>query len=62
MISGLRAARRADASVPVLVAGDPEYAQAERRAKEGIALPTDLYAALRTAAQRTAAEWILGDS
>ncbi len=60
MIGSLRAALRADASVPVLVAGDPEYAQAERRAKEGIALPRDLYAALRTTAQRAAAEWILG--
>lgn len=39
MIDELRAAKRADAGQPVLVAGDPERAAAEERTEHGIPLP-----------------------
>jgi LDH2 family malate/lactate/ureidoglycolate dehydrogenase len=60
MILALRAATPADQAVPVQVAGDPEYAQAARRASQGIPVPRDLLEALQAVARRARAEWLLG--
>jgi LDH2 family malate/lactate/ureidoglycolate dehydrogenase len=50
MISALRSAKRVDPAQPVLVHGDPERAQAERRGREGIPVPDALAAKIRAIA------------
>jgi LDH2 family malate/lactate/ureidoglycolate dehydrogenase len=50
MIGALRSAKRLDPAQPVLVHGDPERAQAERRAREGIPVPEALAAKIRAIA------------
>lgn len=59
MIAALHAARRVQDDVPVLVAGDPEYREAERRDAEGIPLPEGLRAKLREVAARAGCEVLL---
>ena len=55
----LRATRPLDPAVPVLVAGDPERAAAERRAREGIPIPPGLAARLKEIAAASDAPWLL---
>lgn len=52
LAQALRATRPADPTRPVLIAGDPEAAEAERRRREGIPLPETLRAQLRDVAER----------
>ncbi len=59
MIDALHAARRADPDQPVLVAGDPEIEQAERRASQGIPVPRPLLDAIRAIAQAAPCEFVL---
>lgn len=59
MISALHGARRAQQDVPVLVAGDPEFRQAELRLAEGVPLPESLLVALRQVAVRAGCETLL---
>jgi LDH2 family malate/lactate/ureidoglycolate dehydrogenase len=51
MIAALRSAKRADPAQPVLVHGDPERAQMERREKDGIPVPDALAAQVRAIAK-----------
>ncbi len=62
MIAALHGARRAREDVPVLVAGDPEFRQAELRSAEGIPIPDKLRSALRAVASRAGASWLLPGS
>ncbi|HWA80045.1 MAG TPA: Ldh family oxidoreductase [Acetobacteraceae bacterium] len=55
----LRATRPLDPATPVLVAGDPERAAAERRAKEGIPIPPGLAARLQEIAREVDVPWLL---
>jgi LDH2 family malate/lactate/ureidoglycolate dehydrogenase len=48
VIDTLHGARRADPAQPVLVAGDPEMATRAERLRDGIPVPDDLVAQLRT--------------
>jgi LDH2 family malate/lactate/ureidoglycolate dehydrogenase len=50
MIAALRAAKRANPQEPVLVHGDPERAQMERRGRDGIPVPDALAEAIRAIA------------
>lgn len=59
MIDGLHAAPPVNPGEPVLVAGDPEYAQYADRSANGIPLPRPLLATLRDLALRANAEWLL---
>ena len=50
MIAALRSAKRLDAAQPVLVHGDPERAEIERRGREGVPVPEALAAKIRAIA------------
>jgi len=50
MISALRSAKRVDPAQPVLVHGDPERAQMEKRSLEGVPVPDALAAKIRSIA------------
>ncbi len=50
MIAALRSAKRLDAAQPVLVHGDPERAEIERRGREGVPVPEALAAKVRAIA------------
>jgi LDH2 family malate/lactate/ureidoglycolate dehydrogenase len=56
----LRATRPADPAQPVLVAGDPERAVAERRGREGIPVGAGLLRKVRAIAEEAGAPWLLG--
>jgi LDH2 family malate/lactate/ureidoglycolate dehydrogenase len=55
----LRATRPLDPAVPVLVAGDPERAEAARRAADGIPIPPGLAGRLREIAGAADVPWLL---
>jgi LDH2 family malate/lactate/ureidoglycolate dehydrogenase len=55
----LRATRPADASRPVLVAGDPERRTADQRRKTGIPVGPNLLAKVREVALASGAKWIM---
>ncbi|MCO5090926.1 Ldh family oxidoreductase [Bosea sp. (in: a-proteobacteria)] len=55
----LRATRPIDPAKPVMVAGDPERAMAEKRRRDGIVIPDGLKAKLKAIAQDTGAVWRL---
>jgi LDH2 family malate/lactate/ureidoglycolate dehydrogenase len=56
----LRATRPIDPDQPVLVAGDPERANAKRRMQQGIPVGTNLLAKVRAIAEESGAPWLLG--
>ena len=56
----LRATPPMDPSQPVLVAGDPERAEAARRQAEGIPVEAGLLAQLRAVADRAGVAWLFG--
>ncbi len=56
----LRGTRPATPGQPVMVAGDPERAHAERRRREGIPVAPGLLEKLRTLAAESGAPWHLG--
>jgi LDH2 family malate/lactate/ureidoglycolate dehydrogenase len=59
VIDTLHGARRADASQPVLVAGDPERAIREERLRDGVPIPDDLMEQLRTVAKSASVQFVL---
>jgi LDH2 family malate/lactate/ureidoglycolate dehydrogenase len=59
MIDALRAAKRVDPAQPVLVHGDPERAQMERREQHGIPVPEALAAQIRAIAKGSSAAVLL---
>jgi LDH2 family malate/lactate/ureidoglycolate dehydrogenase len=59
MIDSLRASRPRDAAEPVLVAGDPERACAERYRRDGIPLPEPRIALLGRLAAEAECEFVL---
>lgn len=59
MIDALRATRPTDPAQPVLVAGDPEHTELERRNKEGIILAGTLVADVKRMASDCDAEFLL---
>jgi LDH2 family malate/lactate/ureidoglycolate dehydrogenase len=60
MYDALRATRPLDPDRPVLVAGDPERANAKRRMQEGIPVGTGLLKKVRAIAEASGAPWLLG--
>jgi LDH2 family malate/lactate/ureidoglycolate dehydrogenase len=62
MIDELRASDPVDPAEPVLVAGDPEYANLDERTRLGVPLPETLTAALRGLAAAAPADWLLEPS
>lgn len=60
MIDALRAAPPVDPAKPVLVAGDPEWANYDRRLTEGIPMPVKLVEHVRGIAQRAGVAFELG--
>src|SRR5919106_3774384 len=61
VIDTLHGAKRADASQPVLVAGDPERATREERLRDGVPVPDDLMEQLRVVAKNASVPFVLGD-
>jgi LDH2 family malate/lactate/ureidoglycolate dehydrogenase len=59
VIEVLHAARRADPTQPVLVAGDPEMATRRQRLESGVPIPDDLMAQLREVADRARVPFLL---
>ncbi|HEX2257991.1 MAG TPA: Ldh family oxidoreductase [Afifellaceae bacterium] len=59
LIEALRATPAADPDIPVLVAGDPEYAREEERRREGIPIPAKLAEEIRGIAERAGAGFLL---
>jgi LDH2 family malate/lactate/ureidoglycolate dehydrogenase len=59
VIDILHATRPIDASKPVLVAGDPEMNERERRLKDGIPIPEKLDKLIRDICERCGAEYVL---
>jgi len=55
----LRATKPVDPAQPVMVAGDPQWQNAERRRKEGIPVRSGLLNQIRQIAQASAAPWLL---
>jgi LDH2 family malate/lactate/ureidoglycolate dehydrogenase len=55
----LRATKPVDPAQPVMVAGDPQWKNAERRMREGIPVGPGLLGQVRQIAQAAAAEWLL---
>lgn len=56
----MRATRPIDPEKPVMVAGDPERANAARRSREGIPVAKNLLAKVKGIAQESGAPWLLG--
>jgi LDH2 family malate/lactate/ureidoglycolate dehydrogenase len=56
----LRATKPTDPGQPVLVAGDPERANARRRMQQGIPVGPNLLAKVRAIAEESGAPWLLG--
>ena len=61
MVEALRAAPPADPGRPVLVPGDPEEAERERRLREGIPIPSALDRHIRDICGRCGAAYVLRD-
>ena len=61
MMEALRAAPPADPGRPVLVPGDPEEAERERRLREGIPIPPALDRHIRDICGRCGAAYVLQD-
>jgi LDH2 family malate/lactate/ureidoglycolate dehydrogenase len=59
VIEVLHRARRADASQPVLVAGDPELLTRQQRLETGVPVPDDLMVQLREVAERAKVSFLL---
>jgi LDH2 family malate/lactate/ureidoglycolate dehydrogenase len=59
MMDALRATRSADPARPVLVPGDPEHAEMERRRRDGIPIPAMLADQLRAICDECGAEFLL---
>lgn len=59
LCGALRGTRPADPGVPVQVAGDPQWAEAEKRRREGIPIGPGLRAKLRDVAERAGVAWRL---
>jgi LDH2 family malate/lactate/ureidoglycolate dehydrogenase len=59
VIDVLHAAKPADANQPVLVAGDPEMATRAERLANGVPIPDDLMAQLRTVAKNAGVPFVL---
>jgi LDH2 family malate/lactate/ureidoglycolate dehydrogenase len=57
--NAMRATKPADPGLPVLVAGDPERAVAERRGKQGVPVGRGLLAKIHTIAREAGAPWLL---
>ncbi|MGH7070133.1 MAG: Ldh family oxidoreductase, partial [Acetobacteraceae bacterium] len=57
--SALRATRPLDAAEPVMIAGDPERAAAERRRRDGIPIAPGLAARLQKIAEAADVPWLL---
>jgi LDH2 family malate/lactate/ureidoglycolate dehydrogenase len=57
----LRASKPIDPDQPVLVAGDPERANAKRRMQQGIPVGKNLLAKVRAIAEESGAPWLLGN-
>lgn len=55
----LRATKPVNPAQPVMVAGDPQWAYAERRLKEGVPVGAGLLGQVRQIAQASAAPWLL---
>ena len=55
----LRTTRPVDPGQPVMVAGDPQWNNAERRLRDGIPVGTGLLNQIRQIAQASAAPWLL---
>lgn len=60
LVDSLRATRPIDPSRPVLVAGDPEEAERERRSREGIAVEPGLARKIEAIARDCGARFLLG--
>jgi LDH2 family malate/lactate/ureidoglycolate dehydrogenase len=58
-LGALRATTPADPSLPVMVAGDPQWKTAETRMRDGIPVGAGLMAQVRQIAQAAAAPWLL---
>ncbi|MBP1883781.1 Ldh family oxidoreductase [Sinorhizobium mexicanum] len=57
--NALRATKRVESEVPVMVAGDPQWAMAEQRMREGIPIGKGLRAKLIQVAEAAKVEWLL---
>ena len=57
----MRATPPIDPAQPVLMAGDPEYAEYERRAKDGIPVTDTLLEEVREVCKTSGAKFILQD-
>ncbi len=55
----LRATKPVDPAQPVMVAGDPQWAYAEKRLREGVPVGAGLLGQVRQIAQASAAPWLL---
>ena len=60
MVDTLRATLASEPETPVMVAGDPEYAAEDDRRRNGIPLPANFAAQLRTLAEEAGAPFVLG--
>ena len=60
LCDSLRATKAVDPARPVLVAGDPERANAKRRMQEGIPVGAGLLKKVRAIAEASGAPWLLG--
>ena len=60
MMDALRATRPADSACPVLVPGDPEHEETERRRRDGIPIPPMLADQLRAICAECGADYLLG--
>jgi LDH2 family malate/lactate/ureidoglycolate dehydrogenase len=59
LCGALRATRPADAAVPVMVAGDPQWKMAEKRLRDGIPIGKGLHAKLLAVAEAAGVDWLL---
>jgi LDH2 family malate/lactate/ureidoglycolate dehydrogenase len=59
LVEALRATPPAEAGIPVLVAGDPEYAREDERRARGIPVPPKLAEELRGIAERAGVDFLL---
>lgn len=60
MMDLLRAAPPVDPAKPVLVAGDPEWANFDRRRVDGIPMPVKLVEHVQAIAERAGVAFVLG--
>ena len=62
LCGALRQTKPAEEGVPVMVAGDPQWAMAKQRMRDGISIGKGLRAKLLTVAQTAGVEWLLDDA